>query len=53
MDFSSNKYERIIVIDAKADSAVSIYPFFFVIRPEWGSNCTIIDQILLRKEETI
>ena len=51
IDLANNKYERIIIIDSRGDAAVSIFPFLFVIRPEWRSKSTIIDHILLRRKE--
>jgi hypothetical protein len=50
IDFSFCKYEKIFVIDSKGDAAVSLYPYLFVIRPEWCSGATIIDQLFLRQD---
>lgn len=49
LDFSKCTYERIIIIDSKAEAAVSVYPFRYVIRPEWNETSTIVDQCIFRK----
>jgi hypothetical protein len=49
-DMSSCKYEKVIAIDARGNAAVELYPFSFVICPEWRNKSTIVDQCLYRKD---
>jgi|GEM_PF-1934104 hypothetical protein len=49
LNLSKNTYEKILAIDSRGDAAVSLYPYLFVISPEWNHQSTIIDQCLYRK----
>lgn len=46
LDFSNCPYEKIFVINASGEAAVSIFPYSFVIKPEWINGKTIIDKCL-------
>jgi hypothetical protein len=50
IDLSESKYEKIIAIDAQGSAAVELYPFSYVICPEWRRQSTIIDECLFRKD---
>lgn len=50
IDFSKSTFEKILVIDSKGDAAVSLYPYLFVLRPEWCNDATMIDQCFYRKK---
>lgn len=46
--FSKCPYEKIFVINSSGEAAVSIYPYRFVIKPQWINKSTIIDECLFR-----
>ena len=51
-DHRNRKYkdEKIIAIDAQGSAAVELYPFSYVICPEWRRQSTIIDKCIFRKD---
>lgn len=45
-----HNYEKIIVMNPKGTAAISIFPYFFIICPEWRSNTTIVEGIIISKK---
>ncbi|MFZ1520166.1 MAG: hypothetical protein WAU11_15420 [Ignavibacteriaceae bacterium] len=49
INFPKHHFEKIIVMDPRGSAAISIFPYFFIICPEWMPGSTIIDEMIVNK----